>query len=149
MSEEEARIALLQEYDSNARNWYNVLLGLAIVFFTIVQVRAELRTFGLPYDGFQVTLWAASLAFIFSQTGYVLIRAVVHIRLAEIVVDLAKSNDASDKNYLKILLDKTEEKIKEKPWWKIGWLLGTPIGWFCWTIPTVLSALVVLVFLRV
>jgi hypothetical protein len=42
-------IALLQEYGSTARNWYSVLLGLAIVFFAAVQVRDQMQTFKLCF----------------------------------------------------------------------------------------------------
>jgi hypothetical protein len=142
MSEEEARIALVQEYWSNTRNWYGVLLGLAIVFFTVVQVRDDLQKLGVAY-------WPMSLSVIFSQTAYVIIRAFVNLRLGETAVDIPRSVGATDRNYLKILRDKTTDEVKKKYRWKIGLWLGTAMGWSCWTILTFSLVFVVLVLLGV
>jgi hypothetical protein len=128
--EQEARIALLQEYGSAARTWYSVLLGLAIVFFAAVQVRDQMETFRVCFGWFQMTLWRASLAVIASQALFAIVRAVASLGLAKSVVGIKMPEhfDAS-KTYLEILRDEVERK-------RILWL-GTWGGWIVWTVATV------------
>jgi hypothetical protein len=128
--EQEARIALLQEYGSNLRNWYNVLLGLAIVFFTVVQVRTELQAYVMCFFGFRVTLWAASLAVMASQTAYAVIRTAAHARLAESVVGVKiPEHFDPNKTYLEILRDQVDTRRRLR--------LGSVLGWILWSLVTV------------
>ena len=56
-------------------------------------------------------MWAASLAAIFLQAVYASIRGIVHIRLAEYVVVVDTPINTEGSNYLRILRDKTEQKL--------------------------------------
>ena len=135
--EQDARIALLQEYGSNARNWYTVLLGLAIAFFAVVQVRHELQ---LPscIPVWQYTLcdfWPYSVAVTISQTLYVVYRDVHSSKLANNVIEatIPKVSEANgERNYLLLLRNQVD---KETMWsrrlGKTGSLL---IGWLIFTI---------------
>lgn len=134
MSEQEARIALYREYGSNARNWYNVLLALAIAFFTAVQVRQVLPT----------CLWWSILIMMLSQAPYVIIRAVVGVRLAEYVVEVKMPESFDPKRtYVEVLREKIKKDVENNvpllgPWWKRGVGLGTPGGWLYWILASAL-----------
>ena len=126
--EQEARIALLQEYASNARNWYSVLLGLAIVFFAAVQAGLQLQIYNVCFDGFfKMTLWRLSLAVIASQVLYAMVRAADNTNLARSVVGV-NMPVPFDANKLEILRDEVERKGK-----LLLWLWRTWRGWIVWT----------------
>ena len=125
--EQDARIALLQEYGSNARNWYNVLLTLAIVLFAAVQVRQELERYILCIPWFRLTLWGTSLAAIASQAVFAALLAAASSSTARSVVGvkIPEHFDAS-KTYLAIIRDSVDRGWKRR--------LGTWYGWILWTI---------------
>jgi hypothetical protein len=145
--EQDARIALLQEYGSNARNWYTVLLGLAIVLFTAVQAKDDLLKLSIG----KFSLWPVSLAVIFSQTVYSIIRAAVSVKLARFVVRIERPLNVTYGNYLEELDDKVRKKLKEKRFWKLHhWKIGLGLGdsllwWLRWTAVVSLATWLVLV----
>jgi hypothetical protein len=128
---QDARIALNREFGSNARNWYNVLLAMAVVLFAAVQVRKDLACMGV---------WEITLAIIFSQVTYAVIRAAVSVKLAREVVTFGFRPDWPPRNILGELDDKVRKELKEKGLWKLHhWKIGLDLGdsllyWLCWTV---------------
>jgi hypothetical protein len=128
--EQEARIALLQEYGSNARSWYNVLLTLAIVLFAPVQVRQLLELYRMCFYGFRLTLWGASLAAIASQAVFTALRAVANSNAAKKIVRIKMPEDFDfSKTYLETLRDLVDTEWNRR--------LGSWYGWILWTLITV------------
>lgn len=132
--EQEARIALLQEFGSNARNWYNVLLAWAVVLFAAVQVRSDLSCMGL---------WGGALMVIFFQVLYAVIRAAVSVKLARSVVSVRLPVHARYQTYLEELDDQVRNKLREESaFWKVGLRLGDSLRWWIlWTIASSTSVL--------
>jgi hypothetical protein len=134
--EQDARIALHREFGSNARNWYNVLLAMAIVLFAAVQVRRDLAYMGL---------WEITLAIIFSQVIYAVIRAAVSVRLAREVVIADLPPSQPPRNFLRDLDHEVRQRLNASEYWRVGLALGDRLGWWVvWTIvcPLVLMGLI-------
>lgn len=127
---QEARIALYREFGANARNWYSVLLAMAIVLFAAVQVRRDLASMGL---------WEITLAVIFSQVIYAVIRAAVSVKLARKVVTFDFRPDWPHRNILGNLDDKAREKLRESRYWSLGLDLGDDLRW--WIASTIVCSL--------
>jgi hypothetical protein len=90
--EQDARVALLQHFGSYVRSWTTILVTIAIVFFTAVQVREALSAL------FWVVLFPLG-----SQLPYAMMRWAWHGRLCERTIDVDPPNDKGP--YLRRLHD--------------------------------------------
>jgi hypothetical protein len=135
--EQDARIASLREFSANARNWYGVLLTLAVVLFTAVQVRDQ-----LTYAG----LWGVVFAIVY-QALYAVIRAAVSVKLGRSVIRVRVPPHLQYKGYLEGLDDQVRDKLKQEHiLWSVGLRLGDHLkGWVVWTAAGCLPLMTVMV----